>query len=160
DMIEGNKRIQVEPTNPEGFDWQTKVNRPGVTAVWFVPDRKDGHEVDAVGIAAMIYSNRGVALAGNKSHNRLEAARCYLAALALDATDGAATNNLLSVFVNWGPELTREKRFEDAIRVLAFGLAIAPKSEPLGNNHRLAWAEYIEATLDSGRDNGALAVVG
>ena len=67
----------VITVNPKHRNFYTKV-------LGFVPDRKDGHEVDAVGIAAMIYSNRGVALAGEKPSKRLEAARCCLAALALD----------------------------------------------------------------------------
>jgi tetratricopeptide (TPR) repeat protein len=160
DMVVGDKRIQVEPTNPDGFDWPTKVNRPGVIVLGFVPDRKHGREVDALGIAAMVYCNRGVALAGEKPPKRLEAARCYLAAAALDPADETATNNLVSIFVNWGPALTAEKRFEDAVRVLAFGLTIAPKSRPLDNNHRIAWAGYIEATLKSGKDKDALALIG
>jgi tetratricopeptide (TPR) repeat protein len=159
DMVEGNNRIQVEPTNPDGFDWQAKVNRPGVIVLGFVPDRKDAHEVDELGIAAMIYSNRGVALTDEKSSKRLEAIRCYLAALTLDPADESATNNLLSVFVNWGPALIAEKQFDDAIRVLAFGLTIAPQSDALHNNHRIAWAEHIEATLKSGKDNDALRLI-
>jgi tetratricopeptide (TPR) repeat protein len=159
DLIAGDKRIQVEPTNPDGFDWPAKVNRPGVVVLGFVPDRKGGHEVDGLGIAAMIYSNRGVALAGEKPPKRLEAARCYLAALALDPADETATNNLLAIFVNWGPALTDAKKFEDAIRVLAFGLTLAPKSRSLHNNYRIAWAAYIEDTLESGKDKDALTLI-
>ena len=109
DMLDGGKRLQVEPTNPDGFDWGTKIKRPGVIVLGYVPDRKDGHEVDGPGIAAMIYSNRGVALSKAKPAKRLEAARCCLAALALDPLDESATKNFLSLFVNWGPELMAEK---------------------------------------------------
>ena len=62
DMLDGKARIQIEPTNPDGFDWLTKSKRPDVTIIGFVPDRKKGHETDALGIAASIYTNRGVAL--------------------------------------------------------------------------------------------------
>jgi tetratricopeptide (TPR) repeat protein len=159
DMVEGDKRIQVEPTNPDGFDWQAKVNRPGVIVLGLVPDRRDGHEVDALGIAAMIYSNRGVACVKKRPPGRLEAVQCYLAALALDPTDEAATKNLMAVLVNWGPALIGEKKFVSAIRVLTFGLAIAPRSEPLHNNHRIAWGAYIEDTLESGNDKDALTLM-
>ncbi|MBI3408940.1 MAG: hypothetical protein HY040_11370 [Planctomycetes bacterium] len=159
DMIEGGERIQVEPTNPNGFDWQTKLKRPGVVVFGFVPDRKDGHEVDGPGIAAMIYSNRGVAFAQVKPPQHLEAIRCYLGALALDPTDQTATNNLLAIFVNWGPDLSKEKKFEDAVRVLAFGQSIAPKSDGLRNNHQVVWSQYIEATLSEGRGAEALKII-
>lgn len=159
DMIEGGERIQIEPTNPNGFDWQTKLKRPGVVVFGFVPDRKDGHEVDGPGIAAMIYSNRGVSFAQAKPPQQLEAIRCYLGALALDPTDETATNNLLAIFVNWGPDLSKEKKFEDAVRVLAFGQSIAPKADGLRNNHHAVWAQYIEATLADGRGTDALKVI-
>ncbi len=147
DLVEGDKRIQVEPTNPAGFDWKAKGGREGA------------REVDGFGVAALIYSNRGVALAGAKVPRPLEAARCYLAALALDPASRTAANNLLAIFVNWGPRLTDERKFEDAVRALAFGLSVAPRSGSLHNNHHLAWASYIDATLAAGQDQDALKVI-
>lgn len=160
DLLAGTERIQVEPTNRDGFDWQTKANRPGVRVLGLVPDRKDGHAVDALGVAAMIYSNRGVALMDKDPPRRLDAARCYLAALALGPADQTAAGNLLALFVNWGPELTGEKRFEDAVRVLAFGSSIDPESKALHNNHGLAWGAYIESVLETGADDEAVALIG
>jgi tetratricopeptide (TPR) repeat protein len=156
DMIDGGARIQVEPTNPDGFDWQAKVNRPDVIVFGLVPDRKGGHEVDGLGIAAMIYTNRGVAL--GKDKRPLDAARCYLAGLALDPTNPTAANNLVSTFANWGPELAKEKKFEDAVRVLAFGLTVAPRSGDLRDNCGFVWDEYIEATVAAGKDEEAVAL--
>ena len=52
DLVDGKKRIQVEPTNPDGFDWEAKVNRPGVVVLGFVPDRKQAHDTDGFGLAA------------------------------------------------------------------------------------------------------------
>ncbi len=157
DMIENGRRIQIEPTNPDGFDWQSKSQRPGVTMVGFVPDRKKGHEVDAPGIAAMIYTNRGVALSRHKA--RLQAVRCYLAALALDPADETSAHNLLAIFVNWGPELARDKQFEEAVRVLGFGLSLAPQSDELHTNYSNAWSRYIMHTLKSGKDIEAVALM-
>jgi tetratricopeptide (TPR) repeat protein len=156
DMVEGGARIQIEPTNPDGFDWQAKVSRPGVIVLGFVPDRKGGHEVDGLGIAAMIYTNRGVAL--GKDKRPLDAARCYLAGLALDPTNPTAANNLVSTFVNWGPELAKEQKFEDAVRVLAFGLTVVPKSGELRDNYGGVWDEYIEATVAAGKHEEAVAL--
>ena len=69
-----------------------------------------------------------------------------------------AAGNLPSAFVNGGPKLLAKKDYESATRVLGFGLTIDPKSGPLRNNHRIAWVEYIEATLEAGNDAEALAV--
>jgi tetratricopeptide (TPR) repeat protein len=156
DLVVDGARVQVETTNPDGFDWQTKKKRPGVIVLGYEPDRKLGHEVDGLGIAAMIYYNRGVAL--GKDKRVLDAVRCYLAALALDPTDESAGKNLVSEFVNWGLALLKEKKFEEALRVLAFGLTVAPKSDGLKQSHRLAWDEYIEATVAAGKDKEALAL--
>jgi hypothetical protein len=62
DLVDGPARIQIEPTNPDGFDWGAKIKQPGTRVVGFVPDRTQGHEVDALGLAALIYVNRGIAL--------------------------------------------------------------------------------------------------
>jgi tetratricopeptide (TPR) repeat protein len=159
-LVAGGKRIQVEPTSPDGFDWQAKIHRPGVVVTQPLPDRKGGHEVDSVGLAAMMYFNRGVALGRAKRPRPLDAARYYLAALALDPTDEGAANNLVATFVNWGgPTLTGEKKFDEAVRVLAFGLSIAPSSDLLRNNLRVAWAQYVEAALEAGKDKEALALI-
>jgi tetratricopeptide (TPR) repeat protein len=159
DLIDGKARVQVEPTNPDGFDWQAKVSRPGVRVIGFVPDRSKGHQVDALGLPAMIYSNRGVALTKSKGGSPLAAARCYVSALALDPTDGTAANNLVSVFVNWGPELADQKKFAEALRVLALGQAVQPKDRKVRNNHAVVWETYILALLAEKRDAEAVAAV-
>jgi tetratricopeptide (TPR) repeat protein len=160
DLVDGTERVQVEPTNPNGFDWETKVKKPGVIVLGFVPDRKTGHEVDAIGVAAMIYSNRGVALTNAKPPKWEAAARCYLAALALDPIHETATNNLQSLFTNWGPALVKEKKYEEAVRVLTFGAEVAPKADKVKNNLRFVWAEYIEATLEAKKDGDVAALAG
>jgi tetratricopeptide (TPR) repeat protein len=160
DLIDGKYRVQVEPTNPDGFDWGTKVKKPGVRVIGYVPDRAKGHEVDAVAVAAMIYSNRGTVLADKKAPKPEEAARCYLAALCLDPADETAANNLDSLLTNWGPALAAQKKYEDGVRVLAFGAEVLPKSDRIRGNLRFVWGEYIDATLADGKDRDAVALVG
>jgi tetratricopeptide (TPR) repeat protein len=160
DLVDGGERLQVEPTNPDGFDWQAKVNRPGVIVTGLVPDRKKGHDVDGWGLAAMIYSNRGTALSKQEPPERFAAARCYLAALACDPPDESATNNLLAIFTNWGLELAEGKQFEESLMVIAFGLAIAPGHDSLQRNHVFAWSEYIDSALEGGDDVRAIGLVG
>jgi tetratricopeptide (TPR) repeat protein len=157
DLIDGGKKLQVEPTNPDGFDWQTKIKRPGVVVWGLVPDRKDGREVDPLGLAATIYSNRGVDSDKSDSPKRLESARMYAAALSLDPLTPTATHNLLSLFTNWGPQLAKEDRFEDAIRVLALGRSLAPQCRDLDHNLEAVWSKFITATFAAGKDQEALA---
>jgi tetratricopeptide (TPR) repeat protein len=159
DVVIDGQRLQVEPTNPDGFDWQAKINRPGVTVVGYIPDRKDGYEVDAAGVAAMIYSNRGVTLTKANPPRNLEASRCYLAALALDPGDPTATQNLTAVFTNWGLTLAKAKKFEDAVRVIAFGQSIAPKVDSIETNAKFVWSEFIKATIEAGKDKEAIAII-
>jgi tetratricopeptide (TPR) repeat protein len=159
DMLDGSARIQIEPTNPDGFDWLTKSKRPGVRVIGFVPDRKKGHETDALGIAASIYTNRGVALNKEEPPQHLAAIRCDLAALALDPTDETATNNLISDFVNWGPVLQKEKKFAEGVRVLAFGKSVSPPSNELTINLTAALQSHIDVLLAASQDREALAVI-
>jgi len=159
DMVDGSTRVQVEPTNPDGFDWGTKSKRPGVIIIGFVPDRKEGHESDALGIAASIYTNRGVALNQEKPPQRMAAIRCDISALAFDPTDATATNNLTSAFVNWGPELAKEKKFAEAVRVLSFGRSIAPKSRELDGNLAAAFEAYIDSRLAAKQDQQAIGLI-
>lgn len=37
-LIDGDRIYEVEPTNPSGFDWATKLSQPGVFTVGFQPD--------------------------------------------------------------------------------------------------------------------------
>ncbi len=160
DLIDGGQRLQVEPTNPNGFDWQAKLKRPGVLVVGYVPDRNKGREVDALGLAATIYSNRGVELAKGGATGYLDAARLYAAALALDPLSPTATHNLIGIFTNWGPKLANDKRYEDAVRVLALGRSLSTQTRGLENNLQHVWSEYIATTLAAGRDQEALDLIG
>ena len=84
---------------------------------------------------------------------------CYFGALALDPGDRLAATNLTAVFVNWGPQLLAERKFEDAIRVLEFGLTIAPTSSPLKNNYSVAWTRSILDRIEAGDDQEAVKIV-
>jgi tetratricopeptide (TPR) repeat protein len=159
DLIDGKRRYQVEPTNPDGFDWGTKSKEPGVVILGFVPDRKDGYEVRPNGLAAMIYSNRGSKLCGEPEADRVAAISVLVAALCLEPADRTAANNLLAVFGNWGLELGEAKKFEDAIKVMSFGQSILAAPDALDRNHAAVWARYIESLLGDKRDKDAVATV-
>lgn len=161
DLLDQGKRIEMETTNPGGFDWETKRKRPGVVTFGITPDRKTGKDVDLLGVAAMIYSNRGVdAGADAKTGDWLVSVRLYACALALDPLDGTASHNLTAAFVNRGPKLVEEKKYEEALRALTFGRSVVPENLDVKNNYKVAWVRYIEATLEAGKDRGAVELVG
>jgi hypothetical protein len=158
DLLDGDKRVQIETTNPKGFDWEKTAKQPGVTIIGIVPDRKLAADVDGLALAAMTYTNRGVAYTKEKMPQRLAAARCDIAALALHPTSPTAINNALATFTNWGMDLTAVGKHEDAVRLLAFGLTVAPKSSNLANNQAVAWSEYILSLLRAGKDKEGVEV--
>jgi len=160
DMLDGAARIEIEPTNPDGFDWGTKSKRPGVRIIGFVPDRKLGHPTDALGIAASIYTNRGVAMNKERPPQHAAALRCDAAALALDPTDDGATNNLVSDFVNWGLALGKSGQAEDAMRLLTFGKGVSPPSRELDLNLAASYECLIDQRLAARKDEEAIALIG
>jgi tetratricopeptide (TPR) repeat protein len=159
DLVEGDKRIQVETTNPNGFDWEKKVKQPGVVVIGIVPERKNAVDLDGLGLAAMTYTNRAVALTKEKTPQRLAAAHCDLIALSLYPTSETAANNTVANFSNWGLALTAEGKHEDALRVFAFAQSFAPKSRELANNYAVGWEQYILSQLRAGKDKEAVEIV-
>jgi tetratricopeptide (TPR) repeat protein len=159
DLLDGKRRIQVEPTNPDGFDWAAKIKRPGVVVLGYIPDRKNGYEVDLLGIAASIYTNRGIAFDKAEPPDRSAAAHCYVGALVLDPLDGTGANNLTALINNRGLQLLEAKEFDTAVKMLGFALSLEPKSSNVENNLRSAWAEYISDTMSAGKYAQGLELV-
>jgi len=159
DLIDGRERIQVEATNADGFDWAAKLRRPGVVPVGFTPDRKAGREVDGLGLAAMIYSNRGVAHGKEDPARPLEAACCNLASLALSPTDPTGVHNLHATFINWGAKLADDGKHEEGLRVLALGLAFSPGPGPLADNRSATFRRWSESLLKKRDYEGSLAAL-
>ncbi len=157
-LIEGDRIYEVEPTNPNGFDWGTKLSQPGVFTIGFQPDRKDGHIVDGIGLAATIYSNRGVDASKAENHDRLAAASLGLRALMCDPYDSTSAQNVLAVFTNWGPVLAAEGRYDEAIRTLAFGYEVT-QDGGVKNNLSITASEQIASLLNDQKDIEAKAAI-
>ncbi len=157
DLVDGGKRVQVEATNADGFDWEAKLSKPGTFTIGVTPDRKAGHDVDGLGVAAMIYSNRGT---GTKDDaDPLAGVRHCAAGLVLDPADASTLNNLMAGFVNGGPKLAAKGKHEEAVQLIAFGLSISPAARDLVHNRDVVWAEYVKALLAAGKDREAVAVI-
>lgn len=101
DLVDGKERILLETTNRDGYDAETKRKKPGVIVFGQVTDRKQAREVDGVGLAAMIYANRGVEADKKGAADHPASVRATLYALALDPLSPTAANNLLAGFDDW-----------------------------------------------------------
>jgi len=159
DLRDGDKWIQIEATNPDGFDWEQKMNRPGIIILGPKQDRKEGHEVDPLGLAALVYSNRGVDHKKSNPNDQLFTARLYLSSLAIDPGALTATHNLSSLFTNWGPDLAGKEQFEGAVTVAEFGRTVIPQDGKLRTNQIFVWSKFIRSLLEAKKDREAVAAV-
>jgi tetratricopeptide (TPR) repeat protein len=66
---------------------------------------------------------------------------------------------LAATFTNWGPELSRAKRHDEAIRILEFAHRVAPNNRDINNNRRIAWIEKIQLLIDEKSDSKAAETI-
>lgn len=158
DLVENGKRIQIEPTNADGYDWDTKINQPGVISLNFGPARSSGHDVSYWHVPAMIYSNRGNGLKKEDGSGQLAMIRCYVGALALAPDDDGATNNMRAALVNWGPALIKAEKFSESVRAMEFAHTVAPEDSGVATNRRLAWERQIMHLLSAKKDAEAMQI--
>ena len=159
DLIDDNKRVQIEPTNAEGYDWEVKLAQPGVISLNFGPPRSSGHDVDAWELPCMIYSNRAIKLKLEKLPPSGELLRSYVAALCLGPKAPTPNQNLAALLINWGPYLNESKRPDDAIRIMEFAHQIAPHDKSIENNRRIMWVKKILELLAEKRDDEVVQTV-
>jgi len=154
-LRDGDRRIDVETTSPQGFNPKGVKTPKGATPA----DRYAGkrREVGELGLAAVIAYNHGVGLAEGKQYH--EALLANFRALSLDPTNPGAANNALAGFVNWGLELSEAGKYEEALAVVAAGLEAAPKDAALANNRKAIWQHYAAARTKAGETDAALEVL-
>jgi len=161
DLIDGDKTYEVEPTNPDGFDWATKLSKPGVFTIGPQTDRKEGHFVDGLGLAASIYSNRGVGSSDVREPEKrdyMAAASLGLRALMCGPYEQSAAHNVTAAFTNWGPALAELGRYDDGVRTLAFGI-IATDDGDVRNNFHSTASKQIAEFLKNNKDREAQAAI-
>jgi hypothetical protein len=158
DIIDGGQRIEIEPTNPEGYDWPTKVKKPGVVVIGPQRDRKRAYDGDGFALAASAASNLG-ALANTANPPRpVEAVRWEVIALVLAPTDPGAENNMLASVSNWGIRLAEAKKFEDSLKVFAFvGSALGTRRE-LEQNVGALFDQWAETAMKKNDWNEAVRI--
>jgi len=151
DLLDGGKRIEIEPTNPDGYDWPAKLKKPGVIVIGLQPDRKEGYDSDGFGLAASAACNLGLAATKADPPRCIEAIRCDLMALVYAPTDYTAENNLLANVSNWGRSLEEKKQFEDALKVYAFGRAALGTHKDMDQNYNIVWSHYLDEVFGKGQ---------
>ncbi len=156
DLVVDGKRIQIEPTNAKGYDWEAKVKDPKAIIITSGPARSTGHDVSYWHVPAMIYSNRGNHFKKDDGSEQFAMIRCYVAALALAPDDECSTTNMTAALVNWGPALEKAEKFEQAVAAMEFAHLVAPGNTGVENNRRNAWAQHITKLLETGRDGEAM----
>lgn len=161
DLMDGDKVYEVEPTNPDGFDMATKLSKPGVFVIGPRYDRKDGYVVNGLGLAASIYSNRGVAAVKVKEPAKPD----YLTALSLggralmcDAHERTASNNVVAWFANWGNTLSQTRRYDEAVRLLAMGIQTTGAND-LKHNFQVISLEQFDSLVQNKKDQEAQAAL-
>lgn len=155
DLRDGKARVQVEPTNADGFEADVKAKQPGVIILGVQPDRKKGRDCDGYGLASSAASNMGVTAAKADPPRVGEAIRWYAVALALDPANPTAAQNLHAELSNWGVAAAKKGNFEEAVGVFAFALDILADKKQLRQNHIYVWSKYLDAEFDAGRyENG------
>jgi hypothetical protein len=162
-LYDGTSHMDVETTNPLGFnparDTRAVQHFERMTGFRYIPDahRDQRREIEEAGLAALIYYNHGVAYTGQGRYH--DALVSYFRAMSLDAEFASAVKNALAVLANWSGALVREKKWEEALSVTGAGLALAPGDAALVNNRAVIWNKWVEAAIDAGQREEAIAIL-
>jgi len=159
----GSQHMDIETTNPQGFnparDRRILERFKEQTGFQYIPDRHADkrREVTDTGLLALTCYNHGV------THTREEqyalALADYFRALSLDPEFPSAIQNTLSVFANWSHELSENGEREQAVRVVAAGLRLAPEDRTLLHNRKVIWQHWALAEIEGNRRDAALDVL-
>ncbi|QJW95840.1 transglutaminase family protein [Frigoriglobus tundricola] len=158
DLIDGTTRIEIEPTNPDGYDWPAKLKRSGVIVLGFQPDRKKAYDSDGFGLAGSIASNLAAAALAPKPPRAREAVRWLAISLTLAPNDPSPKNNLLATFGKWGNDHADAGRYEEALKVFACARTALDDRE-LERNHNAIWARYLDTVFGAGKFEDGLKLV-
>jgi len=155
-LYDGDRCIEVQTTNSRGFD-PSREERERIgkqTGKDLNGKKNNGREVGDMGLAAIIYYNRGVT-AVNEKHVP-EAIAMNLAALSLDPDSPSAAANAESALNNWPLELAKTGKYEQAIEVSLVASQIVRGRS--GNLYFLA-QEWAKAAYGEGGAEKAAGVL-
>jgi tetratricopeptide (TPR) repeat protein len=155
-FVEGNRRIDVETTNPDGFGFQSKIKESGAAVIGVQLDPASGHDVSDQGLASLVAQNLA---SGDNKHDHRAAIQAALIGLALDPAENAQANNFVAAVNNWAMHLGKTHKHEEALAVTQFGLDLLPADDTLTNNADVLWHQYAAFEAQANRAASAVAVV-
>ena len=146
-LYDGSDYADIETTTSAGFN--PARNREAIeafqstTGFSYIPDRRPDkrREISPLELVSFIYYNHGVELSRDEKY--LDALLTYFRALSLDRDSRSAVKNALAALANWSVSLSKKNEFEEALRVVELGLALAPADRSLNYNHRVIWQNRI-----------------
>jgi len=151
------KRLDVETTNARGFDPRGVRKRPDGGGYDPAKQAGDRREVGDLGLAAIIYYNRGVVLADEKRF--LDALRADFSALALDPESPSAARNACAAFLKWSEQLAKATKHEEALKILAAGFELAPADADFKKQRKAVWLDFAHSAMKARHEEEALAIL-
>jgi tetratricopeptide (TPR) repeat protein len=140
-LADGDRKIDVEATDPNGFDPDPKFRASAIKGFPGAYGTLTRRVLNEPGLASVVAFNHAVALAKNKKF--ANAVRADLIALALDSTNPQAHRNVTAHVINWSAALIEAGTFSEAADVLSFGRELSPRETALVRNTQAlfdAWA--------------------
>jgi tetratricopeptide (TPR) repeat protein len=156
-FVTNDRRIDVETTNDDGFDFERKVKESGARVIGIKLDPAKGHEVSDVGLASLVAQNR--ASGSGKDKETLAAIQAALVGIALDPRENAKANNFVAAVNEWAMRLGDADKYDDALAVMQFGMELMPAEDTLKNNAEILWNRYAVFEVKAGRDQSAVEVI-
>jgi tetratricopeptide (TPR) repeat protein len=160
-VYDGLDHMDVETTTAEGFNPRRDevAEFEALTGFRYIPqsNKSKRREVDAAGLAALIYYNHGVAHLEEGRYQ--EALFANLRAMSLDPDFASAATNALAALGRWSTSLADDGNWEDATEVAAVGVRLAPEDKGLAATRKAIWQKWAFSEVDAGRREAALAVL-
>ncbi len=160
-VYDGLNHMDVETTTAQGFNPQRdKVAEfESLTGFRYIPEsnKSKRREIDAAGLAALIYYNHGVAHL--KEGRYQEALFANFRAMSLDPEFASAATNALAALGRWSTSLADEGNWQDATEVASVGARLAPDDRGLSSTRKAIWQRWAFSEADAGRHEAALDIL-
>ena len=158
---DGANHMDVETTTPQGFNpRRDKVDAfEALTGFNYIPqsNKDQRREIGMASLAALIYYNHGVTAIREERY--YDALLANFRAMSLDPEFDSAVANALAALGRWSDDLADDGKWEDAVRVAAVGVDLAPDDAGLAAREIAVWQRRAISEIDAGRAEQALDVL-
>lgn len=160
-VYDGLDHMDVETTTSEGFNPHRDriAEFENLTGFRYIPqsNKAKRREINAAGLAALIYYNHGVTHLSEGRYR--EALSANFRAMSLDPEFSSAATNALAALGRWSSDLADKKQWRQATEVAGIGVRLAPKDRGLASNHKAIWQQWAFEESDQGRPESALEII-